>query len=1067
MNNKQDKEDSLEFELEQNELLKIIINTTQTKIFWKDAKRRFLGANKAFLDYYGFPSLEMILGKTDEDMGWHDDPNPFKNDEVQVLQKGISISRVHGKCLSHGEERDILVSKSPVYKDGHIVGLVGSFDDVTDEYRQKNELGKLTQTLNGLPAGIAVFKPWRDTYICVSVNDYFADMVGATREKFVGKKINELLQYMHPEDRVKCMEAAKNLTGSLAKMSGTFRYIHHATGEYLWLFTEGRLVKQRDGERYIYYNYINVSELVETKLAEESMRHQYESSIEAAKLFLWVYDVKNHIITMESNPYTIQCCQNLGFSMKMEDIPRTLLPYCDEVSKASMEKVYADVDAGVPYASCEVTYNLPGRAQPKHVSISLTTVFDAEGKPFKAYGVSRDITEEKQVQQRYEHELSYIHAEDNKNFIAKAHSDLTANKLLEYIRITGDAVVLDNQISYDEGCKIFEQLPVLPKDKETYSKLFNRVALLQAFANGTYNFNFECRHNQKLHAVNWVSTEARLLCNPNNGHIESFMYSYDVTDKYLRQQLMANLRDLGYKFLGMINTASGSATFYDMDPKFDRWQVWMEVDDYPDKAVQIIRETVAEEEQAEVIEKTKLSTIVEKLQTEGEYSCSYNRVDKVRGMRRILVQYRYLDEEKKDIFLCATDNTEDYLQEQKQIEQLKAVMLEAAKANEAKSSFLSSISHDMRTPLNGILGFTDLALNTRNQAQKQDYLTKIAASGSMMLDLVNDVLDLSKVESGKMELYKEVFPVAEFVDAVLASVQQSAKDKEIALTSEIQTKDFVYIREDKTRLQQIMLNILSNAIKYTPRQGHVHFCLKNYPTDKDGYNTVAIFEDDGIGMSEEYLPRIFEPFSQEHAKEAEGVQGTGLGMSIVKKIIDLMGGKIEVKSARGKGTTFTVHLHIEKVAEPDKVVVEKTSRQYDESILRGKRILVCEDNRMNVEIIQALLKGRGMLVENADDGQEAVNKFSSSGVGYYDVILMDIRMPVMDGLEATKAIRTLDKTDAKTIPIIANSADVFKEEVEKFLAAGMNNCVPKPIDKNRLYEVLIEELSKRDISLTK
>lgn len=1043
---------------QQSELLEIILNTTQTKIFWKDAQRRFVGANKAFLDYYGFPSLATILGKTDEDMGWHDDPNPFKNDEIKVLQKGISISRVHGKCTVHGEERDILASKSPVYRDGQIIGLVGSFDDVTEEYRQRDEISRLNQTLNSIPAGIAVFKPWRDNYLCISANDYFAELVGATKEKFVGKSVRELLTYMHPEDGIRCVKDAQVFANGSNIMIGTYRYINHTTGEYLWLFTEGHLVTLADGEKRIYFNYTNVSSLKQAQEAEESMRRQYESSIEAAKLFLWVYDIRQHTIYMEHNPYTVQCCQNMGLPMVVTDVPDALLVYADEDSRERMRQLYKDIETGVLFGGCDVAYHLPGRVLPKYIHITLTNIFDEDGHPVKAYGVSRDVTEEKEAQQQYEHEVAYIHADDNKNFIAKAHNDLTANQMLEYIRISENAARLDSQISYDDGCKIFEQLPALPDDRESYAQLFNRQALLKAYREGKHNFSFECRRNQDIHAVTWVNTDVRLCLNPASQHIESFMYSYDVTDKHLRQQLMTNLRDLGYKHLGMINIASNSATYYGMDPNFDRWQVWMETDDYSTSTVQIIRNTVPQDEQEAVIEETKLSTIVENLQATGEYSCSYNRM-KGNQLRRILVQYRYLDKTKKDIFLCVTDNTEGYQQEQKQIAKLRQAMLDVGKANDAKSTFLASISHDMRTPLNGILGFTDLALNTEDQLKRKEYLTKIAASGQLMLNLVNDVLDLSKIESGKLDLNKEVFAVKDFLDSLMASVQQSAIDKDITLTSDIQTGNFVYIREDKTRLQQIMLNIISNAVKYTLRGGHVHIVVKNHPTDQQGHNTLFTVTDDGIGMSREFLAHVFEPFSQEHAKEAEGVESTGLGMSIVKRIINLMGGGIEVQSSKGKGTTFTVSLAVENVEGG--AADRSTTEELDYAALQGKRILVCEDNKMNVEILQVLLKSQGMLVETADNGQLAVEKFAQSQTGYYDAIIMDIRMPVMDGLEATKAIRALDKVDAQAVPIIANSADVFKEEVERFLAAGMNNYVPKPIDKKRLYETLCEELEKR------
>lgn len=381
----------------------------------------------------------------------------------------------------------------------------------------------------------------------------------------------------------------------------------------------------------------------------------------------------------------------------------------------------------------------------------------------------------------------------------------------------------------------------------------------------------------------------------------------------------------------------------------------------------------------------------------------------------------------------------------------QAEVVAAEKAREAEAQFLSNMSHDMRTPLNGVIGFTELALNDADQVQRQNYLEKINLSGRFMLALVNDILDLSKIVSGKLELVPAVFQLQEFYDSVLAAVRLSAQQKQIKLEAEAKGLEGCYVRADQLRLQQVLLNLLSNAVKYTPQGGKVCCGLELSEATGDKSHLTIRVQDSGIGMSEEFQKRMFEPFSQENQLRA--VQGTGLGLSIVKQIVDLMGGKIDVISQRNQGTIFTVYLPVTRAVAPEHLV--KTEVKLD---LTNRRILFCEDNAINGELTKTILMKQGMLVEWAKDGQEGVKKFSVTPTGYYDAILMDVRMPVLDGLAATKAIRHLDREDAKTIPIIAFTADAYAEDIAKCKAAGMNGHVAKPLVPADLFTVLAQNL---------
>lgn len=411
-----------------------------------------------------------------------------------------------------------------------------------------------------------------------------------------------------------------------------------------------------------------------------------------------------------------------------------------------------------------------------------------------------------------------------------------------------------------------------------------------------------------------------------------------------------------------------------------------------------------------------------------------------------------------DFVIITVENiTEKKLKEEKERELLEEAFFLANKSNLAKTTFLSRMSHDIRTPLNAILGMTRIAKgNINNKERVEECLKKLEIAGSMLLDLVNQVLDMSKIENENYEEKLESVNLIEFLETIIKINRSLTNKKNIEVNLECQIKN-ENIRCDAISLQRILSNLISNAIKYNKENGKVDVIIRELEnSNKNQYSYFEfIIQDSGIGMSQEFLEKLYEPFYRGESPEIKDIVGNGLGMSIVHSLVKRLNGNIEVESEINKGTKFILVLELEKV---EKIEIEKEikKREITDLKLKNKKILLVEDNNINCEIVQELLEMTGAKVEIAKNGREAVEKFENSRIKEYDLIFMDIQMPIMDGYEATKIIRSLSREDSKKIPIIAMSANAFKRDIQSSIEVGMNKHLTKPIEIEELVSVLEE-----------
>ena len=379
---------------------------------------------------------------------------------------------------------------------------------------------------------------------------------------------------------------------------------------------------------------------------------------------------------------------------------------------------------------------------------------------------------------------------------------------------------------------------------------------------------------------------------------------------------------------------------------------------------------------------------------------------------------------------------------------------EAREANEAKTRFLFNMSHDIRTPMNAIIGFSDLLEKHIDEREKVlDYTKKIKSSSSFLLSLINYVLEMARIESGKTVLKEEVGDLQTIINTLSDVFEPSVRQKNLTCTYRTDLVH-LYVICDKTKVREILLNIISNAIKYTPEGGHIEVTIAETPCEQAGTGRYTLrVQDDGIGMSEDYLPHIFEEFSREHTSTESKVIGTGLGLPIVKALVDRMHGTIDVQSKIGCGTTMTVTLPLPLASEEQVRAYQQPVEEQLPADLKGRRILLAEDNDLNAEIAMTLLQENGLEVERAADGLLCVAALQNHPADYYDAILMDIQMPHMNGYQATQTIRSL-RDPRRNIPIIAMTANAFDEDCQKALEVGMNEHLAKPIDLDALFKTL-------------
>lgn len=597
---------------------------------------------------------------------------------------------------------------------------------------------------------------------------------------------------------------------------------------------------------------------------------------------------------------------------------------------------------------------------------------------------------------------------------------------------------------------------VYEEDRDKVWSAISYEALLENYYSGNSKISIEYRRRMPKGEIRWFAVTAIIIEGIADESLNAFMYAHDIDDKMKERIAKNKIIDMEVDNISLVHIKSGMSRNLKLYDGFNL--EFSVVHHYDEVLTHFCEMEIVKEDCARCKEFFSLKNLIPAVSKNQSASISFWMLNPRGNNKLKTTTVTYLDNTHEDLLLVGRDITDLFEKEKEQQMALQHAVELADFANRAKSDFLSRMSHDMRTPLNAVLGLVKLAINEETDPQIQDYLWNINSSGEFLLGLINDTLDLSKIESGKMELHRETYPLEDFVRGISAVIQPLMDEKGITFNVNLK-KQLNRIIVDRMRFNQVFYNLLSNAAKYTPAGGTVDFWSENIPPKGDKFGMRFHVKDSGIGMSDEFQKVLFEPFSQEFGEAHKEQKGTGLGLAIVKQIVDLAEGQIKVISAPGKGTEFIVDLYANSVESQD---AEQKKLQYDPGKLRGIHVLLADDTAINTLVVKKLLGYQGCIVDVAENGQKALEMFSASQEFFYDIILTDLRMPMMDGFEEARQIRALHRKDASSVPMIAATADAYDDMLMKIKEAGINERLIKPIDGDVLCESIIRLTESRN-----
>ena len=901
--------------------------------------------------------------------------------------------------------------------------------------------------IDNIQAGICVFQRHDGKIQCIIANRCYACMLGLKADDLIGNTIDCLLKRVHPDDRERCRREIADVIDKLGKASGTFRFYSRAKNEYVFLIMACESVTGTDGNQLVYFTFTNVSSIVTIGGKNELVGRNtiLRRLIDYIPASIIVYKVTNGIMSIAAvNRYLSgkkKVTAESLMEMSTEDMISLIFPEDRQEAVSFFQSLFANDNA-----SGEFTYRVIANKSCGYQWYHCSAIKDTQKDGSSLiYAVYTDATYQKVKEEDFNRIIRELIA-TGPNSLCTFRLNLTRNICVDGHGASDYVRKLRGSHTADELLEKVASMVNDERDADKFRRKYNRLELLESFRHGDKCLSATYRCLTDKGELHWTTTFFHILQNPYTEDIEAIAYSADSDRHRKKEEIIAAVTGEEYDYIGLVDVTTGQVSFYYLS---DRNALSKNtIPSTYDQTTGLLSEhMLSEEGRQHYLMSVSLPNVIEKLTDKPVYRYAYScRNDRGERLRK-QVKFRYIESDRREIMFSRSDVTATFEHEEAYAAQLRMALLDAEKANEMKTDFLGNVSHDMRTPLNAILGYGSLALAADGVKEKDDFLRKIGVAGNILLSLINDTLDLQKIENGAVTLKPEPINMNVMINDVVASVRPLMDKKHINFTIDSVKAGIDTVNADAVRMRQILINLLSNAVKFTPDGGKVGLGIECCAVENGRVREKIVVRDNGIGMTREFQEKIFEPFAQERTKETAHIGGSGLGMTITKRLVDIMGGRIEAESKLGQGTVFTVYLDFEQADEKTPDTVRTCIKAAD---ISGMNILLCEDNAMNLEIAKRILVMNHASVVTARDGKEGYQKFVASQPDDFDIILMDIRMPNMDGYTATKKIRSSGHPRAQTIPIMAMSADAYASDVDKSIASGMNGHISKPIDPSKM-----------------
>lgn len=932
--------------------------------------------------------------------------------------------------------------------------------EITEEVKTRKEKERLEQyfqtVVKNLPGGVAVIRCEAGGAVRPEfLSDGFAAMTGMTLEEAWDLYRIDAMAGVHPDDALHVKEqmtAYISVGGSHCEI--VYRLLSRSGG-YIWVKNTLSLIQNEGGESCIYAFYHDITREREER---EQFRRQYNDLIVQhyqmpgpnALIVGHCNITQNRIL--EIIDYTGS--DPLGrFGSTREDFFAGLGSLItDPEERKAFQNTYQNASALAAFRKNDLEQiqecfvQLPNEAKGRYVRFRMNMVATPDSGDVTGILTVTDITQQT-VEDRILHQMSV------------ANCDLIADvDLLEdqYVILSGKEP-FPKQGTHSQRIASLIQTQIIPKDRERTAQMLDKYYMLQRLQKeGAYSFSYSITGEKgeiltRNLTVSAVDLRLGRVC----------FARADITSSVREQQGLLNMIAYTFELACFIDLGSRALTMYTRKTVLQNLSPY-QIDDYDQTIEELVRHHCEEEDRQNVRNCLLLEHLVEglsKVPSGYDFVFPYISGGKQRYKQVIVL---WGGETRQTVCLVRADVTDMLTSERQTQKALESALAQAKEANRAKSDFLSAMSHDIRTPMNAIMGMTALAVaHIDDRARVSDCLQKISVSSKHLLSLINDILDMSKIERSKIALHHMRIALPQFMDQLSTMMAPQARAAGLDFRMRLEGVRHGYFYGDSLRINQILINLLSNAIKFTPSGGRVEFTAEEIPPLQAGQvRYLFTVRDTGVGMTEDFLTRIFEPFFR--GRNVSDIEGTGLGLSITKGLTDLMDGKITVESHPDRGTVFQVELEHQIAPDQDSACAAADltafSKLSGKNPLAGRRFLVAEDNKINAEILCGLLEMYGAESEVRSDGALTVEAFQTVEPGTYDAILMDILMPCMNGYEAARAIRSLKRPDAKTIPIVAMTANAFAEDVQASVDAGMTAHVAKPVDPELLRTVLTDIL---------